>query len=447
MSIVIGSAKAQPAPAIPDNPISYARRTLLMGVFGVVVLFGGFIVWSVVANLSSAAVAPGMVVVDTNRKVIQHLEGGIVAEILVKDGDVVQAGQTLIRLDPTRAESQSEQLRMQLFSLLANEARLLAERESRRVIPFAKELLDARTDARVEEFIQGQEALFLSRNRAIEGQIDLLRQQIAQTEQQANGVQAQLVSGDEQMALIDQELQGVRELLEKGLERRPRLLALERAKSQLVGAKADAQSNLARLRERVAELRLQMVDVQNRRQAEVAQQLRDVQTQLADLRERLRAADDALARIDIRSPIAGRVVNNRVHTVGGVVTSSQPLMEVVPAQDKLVIEARVNPVDIDTVVPGLKTNIHLSAYKTRLMPNITGHVVSVSADVIQDQRTGMSFYLARVEADAGQLEELRDVQLYPGMPAEVQIVTGERTPLDYLVSPLAGTMRRAFREE
>lgn len=438
---------APAAPSIPDSPYTYARRTIVVSFIGTLALFGSFMVWSVVANLNAAALAPGVVVVNSNRKTIQHLEGGIVAEILVSNGDQVKEGQVLLRLDQTRIEAQVEQLRVQYYSLISNEARLIAERDERRTVTFPEELTKASNDPRIAEFIDGQKTLFSTREKAITGQFDLLRQQIAQAEQQIIGYEAQRKSQEEQLKLIEQEAAGVRELLEKGLERRPRLLALERAMSQLEGATADIVSNVARTRERISELRLQRIDLQNRRQAEVAQQLRDVQTQIADMRERLNGAEDVLRRVDIRSPIDGVVVNNRVYTVGGVVSPTQPLMEIVPVQDKLVIEARVQATDIDSVKIGMETVIHLSAFKSRLMPNISGRVVQLAADITQDPRTGESFYDAKVEADAQQLKALKDVELYPGMPAEVMIVTGERTPLDYFLAPLTSTLRRSFREE
>jgi HlyD family type I secretion membrane fusion protein len=429
----------------PDYPP--VRRTLLAGVALAVLGFGGFGTWASLAPLASAAIAPGIIVADTNRKTIQHLDGGIIAEILVRDGDRVAAGQTLMRLDDLETRSTVTLLEDQRRAYTAQEARLLAERDGRNVLVFPKDLEGLRGEAQMDEILTGQQRIFESYRASLQGRIEVTRQRIAQSGAQIRAFEAQLDSGSRQLVLIAQEMEGVQELFDKGLERKPRLLALKRAAAELDGEQGEFSNRMAQAREAIAEAEMEILALRAERQSEVTAELREVQMRLAEIREKLAAAQIRQGRRDLVAPEAGTVLNTRYFAAGSVVPPGGPVLDLVPRDDRLVVEARVRPSDIDVVHAGLSAKVVLSAFKMRTTPQIEAEVIRVSADAFKDERTGELYYTARVAADPEQLEKLSDIHLQPGMPAETLIVTGERTMLQYLLQPVRDTFRTAFREE
>ncbi|MBY0354346.1 MAG: HlyD family type I secretion periplasmic adaptor subunit [Rickettsiales bacterium] len=434
--------------AIDITPEALARPTILFGITAVAVIFGILVFWSAVAPLNSAAIAGGNVILDSNKKTIQHLEGGIVDQIYVREGEFVEKGQKLIRLDETSAKARYDLLKAQFISFKAAEARLLAERDNSPEIVFSKELLGLESSNNiVRENLDSQRRLFESRRRNVEGKISVLQQKIEQTKREIQGLNAQQASTSEQIRLLRDELAGVRTLYASNNISKQRLRALEREEANMSGESGEYIAMISRAEQSIAEADIQILNTRNDVQKEVVEELRETQTQLADLEERIRASADMFDRIVVSAPLAGTITDLRVHTVGGVITPGEKIADIIPQDDKLVIEAKVQPQDIDVVRTGLVARVRLSAYKTRKVPPVDGIVRYVSADRFTDERTGISYYLARIEIDEKELKALKEVELYPGMPAEVLIVTGERTLLAYLFSPITESFSKAFREQ
>ena len=442
--LVPGPAPAGPPGRRRDMGI---RASMTTGLVVVAVFVGGFGTWAAVAPLESAAIAPGIIGVSTERRTVQHLEGGIVDEILVADGDRVAAGQTLIVLDDTAARAALDLLEGQYRSAVALNARLEAERDDRPAIGWPAWLADAALDdGAAAEVMATQERIFRARAVSLANQRAIHRRRIEQLREESAGLAGELAAQDRRRALLAEELEGVRELVERGLEPKPRLLEMERAEAEIVGARVRNQARIAGIAQTIDETRLVIDELGNVRLAEVVAELREVETRLSDLRERLAAARDVVARTRVAAPVAGTVMALQVFTEGGVVAAGQRLLDVVPANDRLVIEARVAPNDIETIALGLAAQVRLTAYSQLGAPRLTGRVVRVSADRLADPRTGASWYEARIALDPDQ-PGLASLALVPGMPAEVMIVTGARTPVDYLLKPIVDSLGRALREE
>ena len=408
----------------------------------VALFFGGFAAWAALAPLESAAIAPGALGVSGERKTVQHLEGGIVAGIEVAEGDAVAAGQTLLILDDTQPRAELARLEGQHRSAAALEARLVAERDGLDAIAWPEWLL-ATDDADV---LATQERIFAARKASFGNETAILEQRIAQIREQAAGYAGQIAAQDREIALLGEEIRDIRPLVEKGHAPRPRLRALEREEAEIVGARARNRAQVARLDEAAGETRLQIVRLGNARMTEVTTELREVEARIADLNERLTAARDVLARTLVTAPVAGTVVGLGVFTRGAVVAPGQKLMDIVPAGDSLVIEARVAPIDIDSVAVGLPAQVRLTAFSLLTTAPLDGRVTRVSADAFTDERTGASWYEARIALDPGQ-PGLDGLELVPGMPAEVMIVTGSATPVEYLLKPILVSLGRSLRED
>jgi HlyD family type I secretion membrane fusion protein len=443
------AANIRPAPpalpmAPPKPPLS---RFITAGVLIIVLFFGGFGAWAGLAPLASSAVAQGSVRVEGNRKTLQHLEGGIIQELLVKEGDVVQRDQILIRLDRTVAQSRFETVRHQFDLLKASEARLLAEQARSDRLIFPQELEDRRDEPRIATLLGGQEQIFATRRQSYKGQNEILQARIDQLRSQIEGQRAQQLSSERQLELIRKEQATVADLVSKGLEREPRLLDLQRRAAALQGARAESQSEIARVQQTVGETELRILALDNEQAEKVAAELKDTQADLARAEEELGATADVLRRRELRAPLAGTVLNLKYFTAGGVIAPGTPIMDIVPNEDRLLIEAQLSPLDIDVVRPGLPAEIRLSAYKQRRMPILDGRLIQISADRLLNERDGAPYYKALIEVDAKELAELDGVELYPGMPADVMIKIGERTFFEYLTSPIHDSFSRAFHEQ
>lgn len=431
------------APGDEGPPISKPAR---IGLIIALLFFGGVGGWATLAPLNAAAIAMGTVKVEGNRKTVQHLEGGIVGEILVRDGDTVTAGQPLIRLDVTRPEAELSLLRGRLAASVAQEARLKAERDGAPAIDFPTWLLDQSGDSEISETLFGQLAIFDARGVALQTQRAVLAQSEAQLSEEIRGLRAEIAAQEQQLELINEEIAGQEILTEKGLARKEKILALKREKAQISGARGQNLASIARARQSISEARLRISELETQRINEAVSELREVQASVYDLEKQIQAAEDVLKRTEIISPASGRVVNLSIHTAGGVISPGQPLMDVVPAEENLVVDAQVMPTDIDIVTIGLKATIRLSALNQRTTPTFDATVISVSADAIVDEANGMSFYRAIVRPDPEALLDA-DVEMVPGMPVEVMIVVGERTFLEYLMKPLADSMQRSATEQ
>jgi HlyD family type I secretion membrane fusion protein len=417
-----------------------------VGLLVMVGFFGGFMAWAVLAPLSEAAIAPGVIKVEGTRRTIQHLEGGIVREILVRDGDRVAAGQVVMRLDEIQSGSTLEALRSQRAALLAQMARISAEMARAQDIPFPAELTVA-TDTRTMETVAGQRALFQARMSSLASQLSVLETRRDQARATISSAEGQLSASRRQLELIRQEEVMRRGLVNQGLARLPELLALQRGAVGLEGQVIDLQGQISRSRGSIAENDMQIRATLDQRMQEVGTEAREVAGRLAEVEERLRAAADVATRREILATEAGTIVNLRVFTLGAVVRPGDPLMDLVPSQDRLVAEVNVQPMDIDVVYPGLQAEIRLPAFKQRLVPYLHGQVTFVASDVTTDQQTRQTHYRAYIAIDQDQLARLRGVTLTPGMPVEAHVLTGSRSFWHYMTQPIRDSMSRAFVEQ
>jgi HlyD family type I secretion membrane fusion protein len=443
-SAVAGSTQVTPGELAPLPPV---QRYVLAAFVVLVVFFGGFGVWAALAPLQSAAIAPGRVTVASHRKTVEHLEGGIIAALLVKEGDVVTAGQLLIRLDATRAEATLQRLHARYDALVSTEARLAAERDWRDFVSFPDSLLNRGQNPETLEILSGQQAIFEARRKALRGRVDILNQRIAQLHDEINALQAQVEAEVKQLRLIRQETDTVEKLVRGGLAEMPRLLALQRTSADIEGRRGEKLALIARAEQRIGETKLQILDLENNFQSEVVTELRTTQAEAVDILGQLKSAEDVVNRTQVLAPLAGVVVNLRVHTTGGVANPGEPLLDIVPRDDVLVVESRIDPLDIDVVRVGLPATVRLTAFKARHIVPLAASVTHVSADSFTDERSGAPYYMAQVTIDPTDRQKLKDLELYPGMPAEVMIATGERTALDYALRPVLDSFGRAFRED
>ncbi|MXN66501.1 HlyD family type I secretion periplasmic adaptor subunit [Stappia sp. GBMRC 2046] len=423
------------------------RRHALAGAIMIAVLFGGLGGWAAIAKIGGAVIASGTIVVETNTKRVQHQEGGIVGEIAVREGDAVDAGDLLVRLDDTVVEANLVVVRKQLTELRAQDARLAGERDGQEAIAFPNDLVSREAEPDVALVLSGQRALAEARKASLDGRIDQLEDQIAQFDKQIDGLDAQRLAKQEEIALIDEELKGLMQLREKGLVPETRVTALRRDRARLEGERGGLIAEIARAGEAIGERRLQIIGLGDTFRQSVLEELQEVRSELARLEEQKIAAEDRMRRVDIRAPRSGYVHQLAVHTVGGVVGPGEVLMQIVPKEDLLVIEAQVAPTDIDLLYPGQAASVRLPSFDQRTTPELTARIVTLSADHAVDEATRLSFYTARLAIDPAELAKLGDNRLVPGMPVETFIATKERTVLSYLVKPLLDQVAHAFREE
>jgi HlyD family secretion protein/epimerase transport system membrane fusion protein len=423
------------------------RRPVRLGLTLIAVFMIGGGVWAATAPLAGGAVAPGVISPDGNRKTVQHLEGGIIARLEVRDGDVVQAGQPLVILESIQPRASFEALLNQYRTLVAMRTRLHAEQANREHIDWPAELQGATDDAELRAIIAGQQQMFETRRATHSARKRVLQQQIEQLQEQVRGLEAQVASTTLQLKFIAEELAGKEELRRKEIVTKPEILRLQRTQAEISGNRGEFIASIAAAKQKIGETELQLMAIDAERADDIATKLDQVRAELATVRERLFASEDILKRTVVTAPVAGTVVNLRFKTEGGVVQRGEPILDIVPADDALLIDARVAPNDIDVVHAGLSAQIHLSAYTSRAVPRIDGKVRSVSADRFIDEYTRQPYYLARVEVDRATLTQIDSkIELIPGMPAEVLIVTGERTLVDYLIEPFLDVFRRSFRE-
>lgn len=420
---------------------------IYVGVAVIFLIFGVFGVWAALAHLTSAALAPGVIAVDSNWRTIQHLEGGIVAEILVREGDFVQEGDVLLRLDPTRSDASLSILDSQLVLAKATEARLIAERDGADLIDFPEELIDRMEDQEVATVVAGQDLLFRARRDSMEGQINILNERVEQLSQQIEGLQVQQDARANQTALIEKELEGLQQLFDEGYASQQRILALQRDAERLRGERGENLASIASARSQIGETELQILQLDKNFREEVVNELRTVQSQVFDLQERRTAAADERRRIDIVAPVNGQVLGLSAFTVGGVIKSGADILNIVPENDQLVIQARVSPDDHERVSVGQSAQVRLTGLSRRSTPVLLGEVVTISGDRLTDRQSGEAYYEARIIIPEEQLGLLEDTaELVPGMPAEVMIETGARSALGYILSPLTDSLDRAFKE-
>ena len=442
------ASAAARALAIAD-PSSGIKGYVIIGFAIVTLLVGGLGGWAATAELAGAVVAGGTVVVDSNVKKVQHPTGGVVGQILVKDGDHVDAGQLLIRLDDTITRANLQVITKQLDELAVREARLRAERDDAEMPTVPRSLADRTSEPQVAEILDSEWALFASRRAALTSKKAQLRERMAQLHEEATGLEAQKTAKGKELDFAGKELAGLEQLERQGLVTTTKITASRRDVARLEAERAQALASLAQAKGKITEIELQLLQVDQDLKTEVGKDLRDLQGKQAELSERRVAAQDQLKRIDIMSPQKGIVHQLSVHTVGGVVTQSEPIMLIVPDHDQLVIEAKISPSDIDQVRVGQKSFIRFSAFNQRTTPEVEGVLERISADLMKENAQSaqaISYYVARLSLPPEEMQKLKGLTLLPGMPAEVHIKTSDRTAFSYFFKPVVDQFARAFRE-
>ena len=423
------------------------RKHLVAGLSVVVLLAGGLGGWASTAQISGALIAPGSIVVESNVKKVQHPTGGVVGEVRAHDGDLVKAGDVVVRLDDTVTKASLAIVTKSLDGLWARAARLEAEQRGLDKVTFPPMLTDRANDPDVKAVMASETKLFEVRVNGRIGQRAQLRERITQLNEEISGLTAQEKAKDREIELVEQELTGVRDLYDKHLVQLTRLTTLERDAARLSGERAQYVASRAQAKGKITETELQVIQVDKDVVSDVSKDLRETNDKIGEFVERKVTAEDQLRRVDIRAPQDGMVLQSSVHTVGGVITAGDAIMLIVPQADDLQVEAKVNPQDIDKLQVGQKTLLRLSAFNQRTTPELNGVVTRVSPDVTTDQRTGQSYYTIRVSMPPQEVARLGEAKLIPGMPVEAFVQTGERTLLSYLIKPLSDQLMRAFREK
>ncbi len=424
-----------------DTGIDAPRR---VGLIIAVLVFGVFGLWATLAPIDGAAHAPGTVTVRSYKKTIQHLEGGMVSDIRAQNGDFVTEGDPLLILDSTQSVAQLEIANAQFVALAALEARLIAERDGLDSIVFPATLSQDEPNARAE--MNAQTQIFRARKTSREGSNAVLEQRIEQLRSRLVGLEAMKTSKEELAASFGEELEDVQLLLKEGFSDKNRLRELERNAALLRGEAAELVSTLSSTEMQIGETRLQILQQENEFQSEVVSTLSETQTRLKDLRERMTALNDVVERTVVKAPVSGVVNGMQFHTIGGVIGPGTPIADIIPQSEELVIEAKVSPMDIDRVSIGQEATIRFSTFSSSV-PTIFGTVLSISADALIDEATRLPYYLTRVQVTPEGMQDLGNLALVPGMPAEVFIASGSRTFLQYVMKPFSNALARSLRED
>lgn len=423
-----------------DKPLRLIGLIVLLSTLGI---FG---IWAYLAPIDGAAVAPGFVAVKSHKKTVQHLDGGIVSQLLVKNGDIVQEGDLLLTLDGTENKAQLEIARGQFITLTAQVARLSAERDGKKIIVYPTTLEDA-TDLRISEAKKTEDQLFIARKNAHEGEMAVLTQRVGQFNSKIDGLKGQRKSKQELVASYAEEARDLKELLAEGFADKQRLRDTERSYTMNNGEIASLSSDIAASEIQIGETKLEILQVEKKFQEEVSTKLGEVQTDLYDVNQRMLATKDKVMRINIKAPVSGRVMGMDMHTIGGVILPGHPILDIVPQKEELIVDAQVSPLDIDRVSVGLVAEVRFTAFKQALTPVIEGKVIVLSADRLIQEKTGEPYYQAYVEMTPESYQKMAHLELVPGMPVEVLIKTGERTVFEYLTKPISNAFARSFIED
>jgi HlyD family secretion protein len=427
-------------PSTEWRKFAFAGYLLIFLIFGVA---GG---WAAIAKIDRAVVAPGFVSVETNRKTVQHYEGGIVKEILVKEGQRVQQGQVLVRLEQTQAQANSDLMKNQLRSALALEARLLAERDEKPSITWPSEFEHHAEDPSLAKLVEDEIGQFQQRRSSLEGQIKIQSAKSEQFLKEIDGIQIEKTSTEGQVKYINEELVSLRKLLTRQLVPANRVFAMERERTRLEGVIGKTISDTAKAKAAINEVNVQIAELKQKFHEEVANSLLDVRQKIADFRERSVVAQDVLRRVDVSSPRSGTVQNIKVFTIGQVLRPGEALLDIVPEDDSLIVQTQFSPTDIDSVHEKQKAEIRFSAFHSRTLPVMSGVLETLSHDRLTDEATRQPYYLGRISVNRADIPEEYRKRLQAGMPAEVIVTAGERTALEYLVAPLSSSLRKTFIE-
>ena len=434
-----------------NNPAMIAsdslRKHAMIGLAVTVVMFGGLAAWATTADLQGAVIGSGVVVVETNLRKIQHPTGGVIGKINVKEGQEVQEGDLLVRLDETTTRANLLIVTNQLDQMYGRRARLEAERDGAETIAFPPQLIKAaEKDIEAARVITGEQNVFAARTSQRAGQKAQLRERVEQLRREIEGLESQRAAKDKEIGLIRSELTGVEDLYKKNLVPITRVTVLQREETRLEGERGALMAQAASARGKISETELQILNLDGDMRSEVTRDLRETEGKIAELNERRVAAEDQLRRVELRSPVTGMVHQLAVHTIGGVIQPGETLMQIVPGGDRLVIEVKVAPNDIEPVRIGAPAQVRLTSLNQRTTPELQGDVTQVAGDLTRDQQTGASYFVVRIGLPQTEVEKLGTQRLVPGMPAEVFIQTTPRTAFSYLIKPISDQFARALRE-
>ncbi|PIE15054.1 MAG: RTX toxin [Rhodobacterales bacterium] len=425
-----------------------ARRPLILGFLSVILLVGGFGSWAVLANISGAVIAEGQIEVDQNRQIVQHPEGGVIAEILVQEGDQVNAGDMLLRLDASTLQSELTVVQSQIFELIARRGRFEAERDGAKHVTFDPELTEMATlSDDVNSLMQGQQRLFVARRNTLDQEIAQMRKRSGQIADQIRGITAQQTALTAQLELIEKELRDQQSLLDRGLAQATRVLSLQREQARLEGTMGELTSTKAQAQGRITEIDIEILKFETRRQEEAISNLRDLHFRELEMKEKRSALQERLSRLEIRAPVSGVVYGQQFFAPRAVIKAAEPVLFLIPQDRPLVISAKVHINNIDQVFVGQDVTLRFPVFDSRNTPELKGRVVKMSADAFTDERTQARFYRSEIVMLDGELAKLPpNATLIPGMPVQAFIRTNDRTPLAYLLKPLTDYFSKAFRE-
>lgn len=419
---------------------------IFIGMLISVIGFGGFIVWGVSANLAKGVSSQGTVVVEGKRKTIQHYEGGIIKELFVKDGDKVKKGDVLVTLDETQILSKSDLLNIRLNTAMATLDRLFAEQKHADKLTFRKQLIDQNTSENVQQILNVQNTLFDARKDQLDGRAEILQQKIEQLNETKLGLKSQTNAANQQLILIDEEISRSDKLVKRKIISLSDVIVKKREKASLEGEIGRLKAEVSGANVTQGEAKLEILQLQKTFDQEVAQQILENREKMFDLQSQLVGVNDVFKRLKILAPQNGTIISMNVFTIGGVIPAASPILDIVPQEDKLVIEAKIGAIDVDNIFIGQGVRVRLSAFKMRSTPLLRGEVHNISPDIIVDERTGESYYLTQINISKEELEKIKE-EVLPGMPAEILIETGSRTPLEYMLEPLEKVIERALNED
>ena len=438
---------------IRNDPEKIAVKTINLGAIVLGVFLAIFIIWGILAPINSASIAPGQVVLDFNKKTIQHLEGGIIEKILVKEGQTVVTNQPLIYLQDIQSRSQNKMLKKQLITTLSIEERLVSERDKKEQPAFDKILAKYKTDKaheneEIAKIIATQENLFQIRQNSFKSKTDILKKRIDQLGDEIKGIESQSRATSKELKLLYRQQKMSSKLVKSNNSPMNDLIEIEKQIAGSEGKKGELVATIAKAKQSISETELEIINLQNENLNEILAELQDIEVKVSDLTEQLVSAKDILKRTIIKSPTSGTITDLKYHSIGAVISPASEIMYVVPQDDQLIVEARVNPNDIENVRSGQKAKVQLTAFKAKKVPKLTGEVLSVSADILLDEVSGEQYFLARIKIDEDEINHLKaKITLYPGMPAQAFIITGTRSLFTYLFDPITEASYKAFRED
>lgn len=432
----------------PPKKEKIAERVIRNGFIIVAIFFGLFGTWAFFAPINSAAIATGQLVVDFNRKTIQHFEGGIIEQILVQEGQFVVTGEPLLILSDISAKSQRQVFISQLATSEAVACRLRSERDGREVLDFSSFQKQYHSESEFDLILDTQFSLYISRKKAYQNKQQILETRVSQLDDELNGLFAQQQSIEQQLDIMNQQRVLYEQLVDSQNAPLTHQLSVQREIAQMKGEQGNIEAQIAQVRQKISETKLELLNFENDTMNEILTELQTVELTISELKEQLISASDILKRTTIKAPISGTVMNIQYHTIGAVISPGSDILNIVPKDDDIIVEVKLSPDDIDSVTEGLQAKVQLSAFKAKKVPKLTGTVLNVSADSLMDEMTGQTYYLARIKLDQNEILSLKEtVVLNPGMAAQAFIITGARSFVNYLFSPIKDATYKAFREE